>query len=93
MTKKFCRGIKPFRTLSSWQPNPFSIPSAFSHCCRDDHFTAVEVSLSDSRIFVSERLKINAATQSDKQIVLIMELNGDSCARKYLGVECNFKGQ
>lgn len=56
-------------------------------------FTAGEVSLPGSRKIVSQRLKINAATQSDKQIILIMELSGNSCVRKYLAVERNFKGQ
>lgn len=54
--------------------------------------TVVEVSLPGTGRIKSQRLKVKAAAQDDKQEVLIIELNEDSYARKYLGVECHFRG-
>lgn len=70
---------------------PFPLPLATA--VEMTIFTAGEMSLPGSIIIVSQSLKINAATQSDKQIVLIRELSGESCAGKCLAVECNFKDQ
>lgn len=89
MAKKFHRERNSLELLVGAPPIPHSL------CLNVEMttLTAVEVSLPGSTIIKSQRLKINEATQADKQAALIMELNGESCARKYLGAECNFRGQ
>lgn len=82
MAKEFHRGTKLFRPSFQWV-----IPSISHSLClqplllRQPHL--VDMSLAGSRIIESQRLTVNAAAQTDKQSVLIIELNRGNQVRQY----------